>query len=265
MTGTTPIGVKVSNEIVPQTFENSEFGAIRAIRDANGEPWFVASDIAKALGYRMASDMTRRLDDDERGTRSVRTPSGEQQMTVITEAGMYSAILGSKVEGAKRFKRWVTHEVLPALRRDGAYVASDGDEDDATLMARALLAAKRAIDRKDAIIAEMKPKVLFADTVAGSKTSILVGDLAKLLNQNGAKTGQKRLFAWLRDNGYLIKQKGLSWNMPTQRASDMGLFEVKERSRVHSDGHVSLERTTVVTGKGQVYFINKFRNGDMEA
>lgn len=265
MTGTTPIGVKVSNEIVPQVFENKEFGTVRAMRDANGEPWFVASDIAKALGYRMASDMTRRLDDDEKGTRSVRTPSGEQQMTVITEAGMYSAILGSKVEGAKRFKRWVTHEVLPALRRDGAYVASDGDEDDATLMARALLAAKRAIDRKDALIAEMKPKALFADTVASSKTSILVGDLAKLLNQNGVDTGQKRLFAWLRDNGYLIKQKGLSWNMPTQRASDMGLFEVKERSRVHSDGHISLERTTVVTGKGQVYFINKFCNGGIKA
>ena len=255
----------MSQEIVPQVFESSEFGTIRAMRGEDGEPWFVASDVAKALGYRDAEKMTRRLDDDEKGTRSVGTPGGEQQMTIITEAGMYSAVLGSKVEGAKRFKRWVTHDVLPALRRDGAYVASSGDEDDETLMARALLAAKRAIDRKDALIAEMKPKALFADTVAGSKTSILVGDLAKLLNQNGAKTGQKRLFAWLRDNGYLIKQKGLSWNMPTQRASDMGLFEVKERSRVHSDGHVSLERTTVVTGKGQVYFINKFRNGGMEA
>lgn len=255
----------MSQEIVPQVFESSEFGTIRAMRGEDGEPWFVASDIAKALGYGDATHMTRRLDDDEKGLRSVETPGGEQQMAVITEAGMYSAVLGSKVVGAKRFKRWVTHEVLPALRRDGAYVASSGDEDDATLMARALLAAKRAIDRKDALIAEMKPKALFADTVAASDGTCLVGDLAKLLNQNGVDTGQKRLFAWLRDNGYLIKQKGLSWNMPTQRASDMGLFEVKERSRVHSDGHISLERTTVVTGKGQVYFINKFCNGGMEA
>lgn len=264
----------MSNEIVPQVFKSSEFGAIRALRDDDGEPWFVASDIAKALGYRDAAQLTRLLDDDEKGTQILRTHGGDQKMATLNESGFYRAIMqrrsswvkdDKKREFVVSFQRWVTHEVLPALRRDGAYVASDGDEDDATLMARALLAAKRAIDRKDALIAEMKPKVLFADTVAGSKTSILVGDLAKLLNQNGAKTGQKRLFAWLRDNGYLIKQKGLSWNMPTQRASDMGLFEVKERSRVHSDGHVSLERTTVVTGKGQVYFINKFRNGGMEA
>ena len=116
----------MSQEILPQVFDNPEFGTIRAMRGEDGEPWFVASDIAKALGYRDAEKMTRRLDDDEKGTRSVGTPGGEQQMTVITEAGMYSAILGSKVDGAKRFKRWVTHEVLPALRRDGAYVASDG-------------------------------------------------------------------------------------------------------------------------------------------
>lgn len=185
----------MSQEIVPQVFESSEFGQLRVTQDENGEPWFVASDIAKALGYVDATHMTRRLDDDEKGLRSVETPGGEQQMAVITEAGMYSAILGSKVVGARRFKRWVTHEVLPALRRDGAYVASSGDEDDETLMARALLAAKRAIDRKDRRIAELEPKALFADTVASSKTSILVGDLAKLLNQNGVDTGQKRLFA----------------------------------------------------------------------
>lgn len=251
----------MSEEIVPQVFTSGEFGSIRAMQGDDGEPLFVASDIAKALGYRDAEKMTRRLDDDEKGTRSVGTPGGEQQMTVITEAGMYSAILGSKVEGAKRFRRWVTHEVLPSLRRDGAYVASDGTEDDTTLMARALIAAQRTIDRNRQRIAELEPKALFADAVAGSSTSILVGDLAKMLNQNGFETGQRRLFAWLRDNGYLIKQKGLSWNMPTQRSADMGLFEVKERSRVHPDGHVSVERTTVVTGKGQIYFINKFCKG----
>ena len=257
MTGTTPIGVKVSNEIVPQTFENSEFGAIRAIRDANGEPWFVASDIAKALGYRDAEKMTRRLDDDEKGTRSVGTPGGEQQMTVITEAGMYSAILGSKVEGAKRFKRWVTHEVLPALRRDGAYVASDGDEDDATLMARALLAAKRAIDRKDRRIAELEPKALFADAVSASDGTCLVGELAKMMTQAGFPIGQNRLFALLRNDGFLGKS-GSNRNVPLQRYVERGLFRVKETAITHSDGHVTISRTTKVTGKGQRYFIERY-------
>ncbi|MDY4014382.1 phage antirepressor KilAC domain-containing protein [Parafannyhessea umbonata] len=247
----------MSNEIVPQVFESQEFGAIRAMRDANGEPWFVASDIAKALGYRMASDMTRRLDDDEKGTRSVRTPSGEQQMTVITEAGMYSAILGSKVEGAKRFKRWVTHEVLPALRRDGAYVASDGAEDDATLMARALLAAKRAIDRKDRRIAELEPKALFADAVSASDGTCLVGELAKMMTQAGFTVGQNRLFAILRNDGYLGKS-GSNRNVPLQRYVEQGLFSVKETAITHSDGHVTISRTTKVTGKGQRYFIERY-------
>lgn len=256
----------MSQEIVPQVFESSEFGTIRAMRGEDGEPWFVAKDVCDALGIRTDTVRTILDDDEVRETNpnSIGVAGGRNPL-IVSEAGLYSLILKSRKPEAKRFKRWVTHEVLPALRRDGAYVASSGTEDDETLMARALLAAKRAIDRKDALIAEMKPKALFADTVAASDGTCLVGELAKLLNQNGVDTGQKRLFAWLRDNGYLIKQKGLSWNMPTQRASDMGLFEVKERSRVHSDGHISLERTTVVTGKGQVYFINKFCNGGMEA
>ena len=197
------------------------------------------------------------LDDDEKGTRSVGTPGGEQQMTVITEAGMYSAILGSKVEGAKRFKRWVTHEVLPALRRDGAYVASDGDEDDATLMARALLAAKRAIDRKDALIAEMKPKVLFADTVAASDGTCLIGELAKMMTQAGYPIGQNRLFAKLREDGYLGKS-GSNRNVPLQRYVEMGLFKIKETAITHADGHVTINRTPKCTGKGQRYFIERY-------
>lgn len=227
------------------------------MRCEDGEPWFVASDIAKALGYRDAEKMTRRLDDDEKGTRSVGTPGGDQQMTVITEAGMYSAILGSKVDGAKRFKRWVTHEVLPALRRDGAYVASDGDEDDATLMARALLAAKRAIDRKDALIAEMKPKVLFADTVAASDGTCLIGELAKMMTQAGYPIGQNRLFAKLREDGYLGKS-GSNRNVPLQRYVEMGLFKIKETAITHADGHVTINRTPKVTGKGQRYFIARY-------
>lgn len=247
----------MSKEIVPQVFTNDEFGSIRVIKNEDNEPWFVASDIAKALGYRDAEKMTRRLDDDEKGTRSVGTHGGDQQMTVITEAGMYSAILGSKVEGAKRFKRWVTHEVLPALRRDGAYVASDGTEDDSTLMARALLAAKRAIDRKDALIAEMKPKVLFADTVAASDGTCLIGELAKMMTQAGYPIGQNRLFAKLREDGYLGKS-GSNRNVPLQRYVEMGLFKIKETAITHADGHVTISRTTKVTGKGQRYFIERY-------
>lgn len=247
----------MSEEIVPQVFENSEFGTIRAMRGEDGEPWFVASDIAKALGYRDAANMARRLDDDEKGTRSVSTPGGEQQMTVITEAGMYSAILGSKVDGAKRFKRWVTHEVLSALRRDGAYVASDGTEDDATLMARALIAAERTIERNKARIAELEPKALFADAVAASDGTCLVGELAKMLRQNGVDVGQNRLFSMLREDGYLGKS-GSNRNVPTQRAMEMGLFRIKETAITHSDGHVTINRTPKITGKGQRYFVDRY-------
>lgn len=246
----------MSEEIVPQVFESSEFGQLRVTQDENGEPWFVASDIAKALGYGDATHMTRRLDEDEKGLRSVETPGGEQQMTVITEAGMYSAVLGSKIVGARRFQRWVTHEVLPALRRDGAYVASSGDEDDETLMARALLAAKRAIDRKDALIAEMKPKALFADSVAASDGTCLVGELAKMMTQAGFVIGQNRLFALLRDDGFLGKS-GSNRNVPLQRYVEMGLFKIKETAITHADGHVTINRTPKVTGKGQRYFIER--------
>lgn len=250
----------MSQEIVPQVFENKEFGAIRALRGDGGEPVFVASDIAKALGYRMASDMTRRLDEDERGTRSVRTPSGEQQMTVITEAGMYSAILGSKVEGAARFRRWVTHEVLPAIRREGGYMVARQDETPEQTMARAVLIAQKTIERKDARIAELEPKALFADAVAASDGTCLVGELAKMLRQNGVEVGQNRLFDVLRNDGFLGKS-GSNRNVPTQRAMEMGLFRIKETAITHSDGHVTINRTPKVTGKGQRYFVERYCNG----
>lgn len=264
MTGTTPIGVKVSNEIVPQTFENSEFGAIRAMRGDDGEPMLVASDVAKVLGYREAEKLTRLLDEDEKGTQILGTPGGSQTVSTITEAGFYRAVMTRRSkfvkddEARKRvidFQRWVTHEVLPALRRDGAYVASDGD--DATLMARALLAAKRAIDRKDRRIAELEPKALFADAVSASDGTCLVGELAKMMTQAGFPIGQNRLFALLRKDGYLGKG-GSNRNVPLQRYVEMGLFRVKETAVTHSDGHVTISRTTKVTGKGQRYFIERY-------
>lgn len=250
-------------------FENAEFGTIRTLTE-DGEPWFVASDIAKALGYRMASDMNRRLDDDEKGTRSVRTPGGTQEMTVISEAGLYGAVLGSKLPEAKAFKRWVTHEVLPAIRKTGGYIAAKPDETPEEIMARALLVAndtmnrqKARIDAMEAENAELRPKALFADAVAASESTCLVGELAKMLRQNGVDIGQNRLFAWLRDNGWLGKT-GCNRNVPTQRAMDMGLFRIKETAVTHSDGHVTVTRTPKVTGKGQAYFVNRFIEAEGE-
>lgn len=238
-------------------FKNAEFGQVRTVQ-LNSELWFIASDIAKALGYRMASDLARRIDEDDKATHIMRTPGGEQAMLIINESGLYSAILGSKLESAKRFKHWVTSEVLPSIRKSGGYIAGQETMSDTELMAKALLVAQKQIEERNRQIETLQPKALFADAVSASKSSILVGDLAKLLKQNGVDIGQKRLFQKLRDNGYLIKQKGASWNMPTQRSMEAGLFEVKETTVTHSDGHISISKTVKVTGKGQVYFINKF-------
>ena len=251
------------NEVIPFTYEDTN---VRTVATEDGTPWFVASDVAKILGYRMASDMTRRLDEDERGTRSVRTLGGTQEMTVITESGLYSAILGSKVEGARDFKRWVTHEVLPSIRKRGGYLTPEATEKaltDPDFIIQLATSLKEERAKRAALEAENeanKPKVLFADSVATSHTSILVGEFAKILKGNGVEIGQQRLFKWLRDNKYLIKRQGSDWNMPTQHSMELGLFEIKETTVNHSDGHIHINKTPKVTGKGQIYFANKFLN-----
>ena len=249
-----------------QVFEHADFGRSRG-ESVDGEPWFVASDIAKALGYGHTPHMTRRLDDDEKGVRSVDTPGGKQSLTVVSEAGLYNAVLGSKIPEAKAFQRWVTHEVLPAIRRTGGYVAARADETPDEIMARALMVAKETMERQKARLAALegenealRPKALFADAVAASDGTCLVGEMAKMLRQNGVEVGQNRLFGWLRDNGYLGRS-GSNRNVPTQRAMDMGLFRIKETAITHSDGHVTVNRTPKVTGKGQRYFIEKFKVG----
>lgn len=186
----------MSEEIVPQVFENKEFGQLRVTQDENGEPWFVIADLCKALDLSNPTMVASRLNEDDLSTTEVTDSLGRKQKANTTnEGGMYEVVFMSRKSEAKRFKRWVTHDVLPAIRRDGAYVASDGDEDDATLMARALLAAKRAIDRKDRRIAELEPKALFADAVSASDGTCLVGELAKMMTQAGYPIGQNRLFA----------------------------------------------------------------------
>ena len=239
-----------------QVFQNDQFGKIRAMRGKDGEPWFVAKDVATILGYGDATHMTRRLESDEKGLRSVETLGGIQAVTVITEPGLYSAILGSRVPEAKAFKRWVTHEVLPAIRRDGGYMVAR-DETPEETMARAFVIAQATIDRQKSRIAELEPKALFADAVAASDGTCLVGELAKMMRQNGLTVGQNRLFAMLREDGYL-GNVGNNRNVPTQRAMDLGLFRIKETAVTHSDGHVTINRTPKVTGKGQIYFIKRY-------
>lgn len=239
-----------------QVFKNQEFGSVRTLT-INEEPWFVGKDVAIALGFKTPRDAIRtHVFEEDKGVDSIVTHGGKQQMTIINESGLYALVFGSRLPTAINFKRWVTSEVLPALRKTGQYQVKElsGSE----LMAKALIEAQSVLAAKDKQIEEMKPKALFADAVTASHTSILVGELAKILKQNGIDMGQKRLFAWLRENGYLIKRKGTDYNMPTQRAMDLGLFEIKEGSYVNGSGVNITTKTPKVTGKGQQYFINKF-------
>ena len=241
-----------------QIFKNADFGSIRAV-ERDGEPWFVGKDVAQALGYTKARNaISAHVDDEDKVALIQGTPGGPQEMTIINESGLYSLVLSSKLPGAKKFKRWVTSEVLPALRKNGGYIAGQENMTDAEIMAKALIVAQRTIESRQAAIEEMTPKAVFADAVSASKSSILVGELAKMLRQNGVDMGEKRLFDWLRNNGYLVRRNGSDRNMPTQRSVDQGLFTIKETSITHSDGHITISKTAKVTGKGQVYFINKF-------
>ncbi|WP_329754183.1 phage antirepressor [Catenibacterium mitsuokai] len=242
------------NEVQLFNFESHEVRSLLL----NNEPWFVGKDVAEALGYSKARNaIATHIDSEDKKDAPIQgTLGGVQEMTVINESGLYSLVLSSKLPSAKKFKRWVTSEVLPALRKTGQYQVKElsGSE----LMAKALIEAQNVLAAKDKQIEEMKPKALFADAVATSHTSILVGELAKILKQNGIDMGQKRLFAWLREKGYLIKRQGTDYNMPTQKAMDLGLFEIKEGSYVNGSGVNITTKTPKVTGKGQQYFINKF-------
>lgn len=244
-------------------FDNREFGQIRALVDSQGAPAFVAKDVCLALGIGKYRDAVSTIDDDERGSVLVDTPGGKQQMTTVTEPGFYKLVMRSRKPEAKAFQRWVTHEVLPALRRDGCYMVAR-DETPEQTMARAVLLAQQTIDRQKSRIAGleaenevMRPKALFADAVAASDGTCLVGELAKMLRQNGVDVGQNRLFAMLREDGYLGKA-GQNRNVPTQRSMDLGLFRIKETAITHSDGRVTINRTPKVTGKGQRYFLERY-------
>ena len=227
-----------------------------------GEPYFVGKDVADILGYQNGSrDINRHVDEEDRHKAMIFDGNQYKETITINESGLYSLILSSKLPKAKEFKHWVTHEVLPAIRKHGAYMTdakAAAIVTDKGSLADLLQQAAEQLKRKDIQIEQMKPKALFADAVSTSDTPILVGELAKILHQNGVSMGQNRMFRWLRDNGYLISKKGTSYNMPTQRAMELGLFKIKENAITHSDGHVTITKTPKVTGKGQVYFVNKF-------
>lgn len=244
-----------------QIFNNSEFGEVRVL-EINNEPWFVGKDVAEVLGYKNGSrDINRHVDEDDRQNYQNGTLESNRGLTIINESGLYSLILSSKLPNAKKFKKWVTGEVLPTIRKHGMY-ATEELLDNPDLLISVAKELKFERERRKLLEAERetnKPKVLFADSVQSSKKSILVGELAKLIKQNGVDIGQNRLFAWLRKEGYLISRKGESFNLPTQRSMELGVLEIKESTHINPDGSVRLTKTPKVTGKGQIYFINKFR------
>lgn len=240
------------NEI--KIFENQEFGKVRAL-EIDGKPYFCAADVAKALGYSNCNDAVIR---HCRAIVKCDTPiSGKiQEVNYIPEGDVYRLIVRSKLPSAEKFEKWVFDEVLPSIRQTGGYQMTmpQGKE----LLALAVLEAQKTIEAQNKDIERMKPKEIFADAVATSSTTILIGELAKLLRQNGIDIGRDSLFDWMRKNGYLIRQKGSSYNTPTQRSADLGILTTKETVIVHSDGSTEVKKTVKVTGKGQQYFINKF-------
>lgn len=230
----------------------------------NGEPWFVLKDVCQVLGLSTPARVAERLDQDEVSLTHITDSMGRQQeTTIINESGLYNVILRSDKPEAKPFRKWVTSEVLPSIHRHGAYMTPETIEaailnPDTIIQLATTLKEERAARKALEAKAETdKPKVLFADAVNASHTSILVGDLAKLLRQNGVNIGQNRLFQRLRDEGFLIKD-GERRNMPTQRYMDSGLFQIKETTINNPDGSIRVTRTVKVTGKGQQYFINRY-------
>lgn len=255
------------NKIQVWNYESSEVRTVQV----NGEPWFVGKDVATVLGYSNTRDaIARHVDEEDKAGVGIHDGSQMREVVVVNESGLYSLVLSSKLPNAKKFKRWVTSEVLPSIRKHGAYMTEQTLERALTSpdflieLATQLKTEQEQRRRLETTVAAQskqmeqdKPKVLFADSVTASSSSILIGELAKLIKQNGVDIGQRRLFEWMRANGYLIKRKGSEYNLPTQRSMEQGLMEIKETSVVHT-GYTTISKTPKVTGKGQVYFINLF-------
>lgn len=276
----------MSKEVQPFKFKDHE---VRTVTDEKGEPWFVAKDVCAVLGIANVANVMSRIPDAQKGVRQMDTLGGTQRISIISEAGLYRLVMRSDKPEAEPFIDWVTSEVLPTIRRTGGYIQAAPEETPEEIMARGFIIAqatieamkkrmvehrakiaeqrarieehKAKIEDQQAQIEEAKPKVLFADAVSSSHNCILIGELAKILRQNNIDIGQNRLFQWLRKHGWLIRRHGADYNMPTQKAVEKGVFEIKERAINNPDGTVFVTKTTVVTGKGQVYFVNRFLKG----
>lgn len=248
-------------------FTHEAFGSVRTV-EHNGLPWFVAKDVCDCLELGNTTEALRGLDDDEKFTLS--NPEGNPragiplELNIISEPGLYSLILRSRKPEAKAFKRWLVHEVIPAIRRHGVYATPQTVEamlNDPETTIKILTALKEERAQRQALEARAeadRPKVVFAESIEVARTSILVGEMAKLIKQaTGHDIGQNRFFEWLRDRGYLHKS-GSQRNMPTQRSIDAEWMEVKEGTRIGSSGECHITRTTKITGRGQIYFVNLF-------
>lgn len=256
---------QATNQITPFDFKGNQ---IRTVTAAEGEPWFVLKDVCDVLDMSSPHKVATRLNEDDRNSIPVIDSLGrEQQTTVVNESGLYDVILDSRKPQAREFRHWITNDVLPSIRKRGGYLTPEAAEQaltDPDFIIRLATELKEERARTAALQAQAAidaPKALFADAVSTSHTTILVGDLAKILKGNGVNIGANRLFKWLRTNGFLIARKGTDWNMPTQRSMELGLFKVKETAVTHSDGHVSVSKTPKVTGKGQQYFTSRFLDG----
>lgn len=253
----------MNNEIQRFDFKGA---SLRTLTDKAGEPWFVAKDVCDILELGNTTNALRALDEDEKTnfTNCNVAQNGGRAPLIISEPGLYKLVMRSRKPEAKEFQRWVTHEVLPSIRRTGGYIPTTDADDDMTILAKAVMigqrtmeAQKRKIAEQQTRIVELEPKARFADAVAASDGTCLVGELAKMLRQNGMDIGQNRLFRLLQADGYLGKS-GSNRNVPTQRAMDLGLFRIKETTVTHADGHTTVSRTPKVTGKGQRYFIDRY-------
>lgn len=252
----------MNNEIQKFDFKGA---SLRTLTDKAGEPWFVAKDVCDILGTD-TRDLHKILESDEiTNVDSIHiAQNGGKAPLIISEPGLYRLVMKSRKPEAKEFQRWVTHEVLPQIRKTGGYIPTSESDSDEDIMARAVLVAQKTIERKnqqlqakDTQIKMLEPKARFADAVAASDGTCLVGELAKMLRQNGMDIGQNRLFRLLQADGYLGKS-GSNRNVPTQRAMDLGLFRIKEITVTHADGHTTVSCTPKVTGKGQRYFIDRY-------
>lgn len=246
----------MNNEIQKFDFKGA---ALRTLTDEAGEPWFVLKDCMSILDLGNPTETVKMFDKDEFSTTEVIDSIGRRQQTyIISEPGLYRLVMKSRKPEAKEFQRWVTHEVLPSIRKHGGYMAGQERMTPEQMALASMRWLQSKVDEQAKQLKAQEGKVLFANAVETARTSILVGDFAKILKSNGIDIGPRRLFAWLREHGWLIKAKGSSWNMPPQKAMDLHLFEVKETTISHSDGHTTINKTPKMTGKGQTYFAKLF-------